>query len=192
MRKTVLFMHTSLDNFVAGPQGEMNWINANDEIFTYASQSTRAADTALYGRKTYEMMESYWPTAADQPNPSAHDLEHAEWYNRVTKVVISTTLQGSEKPRTIIFSERIAEQVQALKATAGKDILIFGSPSTVHFLMQENLIDEFWLFVNPIVLGKGIPLFKGLTHTIKLDLIKRIAFDSGVVCLHYKNNRETV
>jgi dihydrofolate reductase len=77
VRKLVLFMHTSLDGFVAGPNGEMDWISVDDEMFEYAGQRTREADTALYGRITWQMMESYWPTAADQPAASKHDIEHS-------------------------------------------------------------------------------------------------------------------
>ena len=77
MRKLVLFMHTSLDGFVAGPNGEMDWINVDEEIFDHAEQRTHKADTALYGRVTYQMMESYWPTAADQPAATKHDIDHS-------------------------------------------------------------------------------------------------------------------
>src|ERR671933_369653 len=89
MRKLVLFMHTSLDNFVAGPNGEMDWITVDEEIFEYAGKRTSEADTALYGRVTYQMMESYWPTAADQPGASKHDIQHSAWYKSVEKVVVS-------------------------------------------------------------------------------------------------------
>jgi dihydrofolate reductase len=86
VRRLVLFMHTSLDGFVAGPSGEMDWIDVNEEMFDYAGQRTREADTALYGRVTYQIMESYWPTAGDQPTATKHDIEHSKWYNSVAKV----------------------------------------------------------------------------------------------------------
>src|SRR5436853_7158414 len=81
MRRLVLFMHTSVDGFVAGLNGEMDWINVDDDMFEYAGKQTDLADTALYGRITYQMMESYWPTAADQPNATKHDIQHSRWYN---------------------------------------------------------------------------------------------------------------
>ena len=80
MRNVVMFVHTSLDGFVAGPQGEMDWITVNDEIFYFVTHLTDETDMALYGRVTYEMMEGYWPTAGDQPNASKHDIEHSKWY----------------------------------------------------------------------------------------------------------------
>jgi dihydrofolate reductase len=92
-------MHTSLDGFVGGPNGEMDWIDVDDEMFEYAGQRTREADTALYGRVTYQMMESYWPTAGDQPTATKHDIEHSKWYNSVAKVVVSRTMKG-EMPTT--------------------------------------------------------------------------------------------
>src|SRR5438093_8619734 len=101
VRKVVLFMHMSLDGFVAGPNGEMDWIIVNDEMFEYAGQRTREADTALYGRVTYEMMEGYWPTAADQPGATKHDIEHSRWYNQVLKVVVSRTMKGARLANTM-------------------------------------------------------------------------------------------
>lgn len=185
MRKLVLFMHTSLDGFVAGPNGEMDWIIVNEEIFDYAGDRTSHADTALYGRVTYQMMEAYWPTAASQPNATKHDIEHSTWYDKVQKVVLSKTLKEEDLNNRTIISDNIPEKITALKQQPGKEIIIFGSPSAAHTLMQLNLIDEYWLFVNPIVLGEGIPLFKDIKRK-KLTLVKSNGFSSGVVCLHYE------
>ena len=179
-------MHVSLDGFVAGPNGEMNWIKVDEEIFDYAGHRTSESDTALYGRVTYQMMEGYWPTAGDQPNASKHDKEHSAWYKTVDKVVISKTMQGQQLPNTVIISDDIAHRVNALKQQAGKEIIIFGSPGASHTLMQFGLIDEFWLFINPIILGQGTPLFTDVKEATKLNLVKSHAFASGVVCLHYK------
>ncbi len=185
MRKLVSFMHVSLDGFVAGPKGEMNWIIVNEEIFDYAGYRTNGSDTALYGRVTYEMMEGYWPTAADQPNASRHDVEHSAWYKKVEKVVLSRSMKGKTLPNTKIVNDNMLEEINQLKKAPGEEIIIFGSPSASHALMHENLIDEFWIFVNPVLLGQGIPLFKDIKHRAKLKLIKSHAFSSGVVCLHY-------
>lgn len=186
MRKLVLFMHVSLDGFVGGPNGEMDWINADEEMFGFAGDRTNESDTALYGRVTYNMMESYWPTAADQPNATKHDIEHSNWYNSVEKVIVSRTLQGQQLKNTTIISNDLPGQITALKQRPGKDILIFGSPSTSHALMQETLIDDFWLFVNPVILGQGIPLFKDVKGPVKLTLASSKVFASGVVCMHYE------
>jgi dihydrofolate reductase len=184
--KLVLFMHTTLDGFVAGPGGEMDWINVNEEIFDFAGDRTREAGTALYGRVTYQMMESYWPTAADQPTATKHDIEHASWYNRVTKVVLSKTMKGQIIRNTRIISDNVVAEINQLKKGTEKDILMFGSPTAAHFLMTEDLIDDYWLFVNPVLLGQGIPLFKNIPHRRILKLITSNAFSSGVICLHYK------
>ena len=107
MRSLVSFMHVSLDGFVAGPNGEMDWIKVDDEIFDYAGNRTNESDTALYGRVTWEMMEAYWPTAADKPNASKHDIQHSTWYNKVDKIVLSKSMKGKQLPNTIIISDDI-------------------------------------------------------------------------------------
>jgi dihydrofolate reductase len=186
MRKLVLFMHTSLDGFVAGPNGEMDWIIVDEEMFDYAGKRTNESDTALYGRKTYEMMENYWPTAAEQPGATKHDIEHSAWYNKVSKVILSRTMKGENLPDKKIISDNVSTEITQLKKAPGKDILIFGSPSASHSLMAANLIDDYWLFINPILLGQGIPLFKNIKDRTKLKLVKTIPFTRGVVCLHYQ------
>ena len=186
MRKIVSFMHISLDGFVAGPQGEMDWIIVDQEIFDYAGARTNAADTALYGRVTYQMMESYWPTAGDKPDATKHDIEHSRWYKQVSKVVLSRTMQGANPPNTTIIAGNLAVEINKLKQAAGMEMIIFGSPGATHSLMAENLIDDYWLFVNPILLGQGIPLFKNIQARTALRLVESHAFSTGVVCLHYE------
>jgi dihydrofolate reductase len=95
-------------------------------------------------------------------------------------------MEGQQLPNTIIISDDIEHRVKALKQQAGKEIIIFGSPSASHALMQYGLIDEFWLFVNPVLLGQGIPLFKNIQQTTELKLVTTATFESGVVCLHYR------
>ena len=129
MRKLVSFMHVSLDGFVAGPNGEMDWILVNEEIFDYAGYRTNEADTALYGRVTYDMMEAYWPTAADKPNASKHDIEHSAWYKKVEKIVLSRSMKNQKLPGTKILSENITKEINQLKQAPGTEIIMFGSPS---------------------------------------------------------------
>ena len=185
MRKIISFAHISLDGFVAGPNGEMDWIKINDEIFEHVEQRIGLTDTALYGRKTYDMMESYWPTAADQPNATRHDRVHSEWYSRANKIVFSRSMKGVVRPNTTIISDGFAEHIDSVRRQPGTDILLFGSPSATHALMQHGLIDGFWLFVNPVVLGKGIPLFDGSQTAAQLDLISTRQFACGVTELNY-------
>jgi dihydrofolate reductase len=183
-------MHTSLDGFVAGPNGEMDWIHVDDEIFDFVPSLTDQADAALYGRVTYEMMQSYWPTAGDQPDASKHDIEHSLWYKKVAKIVLSTTLNQDGLVNTQIISDQLAERIHQIKKQEGKNILIFGSPRASNSLLELGLIDEFWLFVNPILLGHGMPLFSAEIETTRLQLIESKTFSSGVIALHYQTKRE--
>ena len=185
MRKLVLFMHTSLDGYVARPMGEMDWIHVNDAMFDFADRQTQDADLAIYGRRTFNMMESYWPTAAENPRATKHDIVHSAWYRSVGKIVFSTTLEHSNSPLTQIRSEFNHQEIQDLKTQNGNNILMFGSPSIAHLLMQHHLIDDYWLFVNPILLGKGLPLFTTIKQITRLRLEECTTFSSGVIGMHY-------
>ena len=185
MRNLIFFMHTSLDGFVAGLNGEMDWIKVDDEMFDFVATMTDQADTALYGRVTYEMMQSYWPKAGEQPNASKHDIEHSTWYNRVSKVVLSKTMKEAGLHNTKVIGDQLSDNINKIKQQGGKNILIFGSPRASQSLLNQGLIDEFWLFVNPIILGQGMPLFKNIAGTTKLKLVESKTFTCGVIALHY-------
>lgn len=192
MRKIVSFVHVSLDGFVASTkEGEhsLGWISISEDLFRHVEQRIQQTDTALYGRVTYEMMESYWPTAADQPDASDHDRAHSRWYKSARKVVLSKTLSQDSHPDIGIISGNLSEQIGDLKRGEGSEILIFGSPSATHALMAADIIDEYWLFVNPILLGQGIPLFKNIQERTALTLLDTKIFPSGVVCLQYEVKR---
>lgn len=185
MRKLIAFVHISLDGFVAGKKGEMDWILINEEIFEYVSKRICKGDRSCYGRKTFELMESYWPDAGNRPDASELDRAYTNWYNQVQKVVISKTLTESSLTNTKVIGANLTEQLNELKQGDGEAILLFGSPTTVHALLKLNLIDEFWLFVNPIVLGEGIPLFEADQQPLKLKLQKSKQLNCGVVELDY-------
>src|SRR6476659_5354340 len=185
MRKIISFMHISLDGFVAGPNGEMDWIKVDEEIFDYVDKRISEGDTALYGRVTYQMMEAYWPSQADDPTASQHDINHSRWYNNVQKVVLSKTMKGADLTNTTIISDNLSDRIAEIKGQAGSDILLFGSPTATHALIQLNLIDGYWLFVNPIILGQGIPLFLDIKEKIKLNLLTTRQFSCGVMELNY-------
>jgi dihydrofolate reductase len=185
MRNLIFFMHISLDGFVAGLNGEMDWINLDEALFDFVATMTDGADTALYGRVTYEMMQSYWPKAGEKPNASKHDKEHSAWYNKVSKIVLSRTISEIGLDNTVVISDQLSENINKLKQQDGKNILIFGSPGASQSLLNQGLIDEFWLFVNPIILGKGRPLFKDITGTTKLKFVESKTFACGVIALHY-------
>ena len=188
MRKVISFMHISLDGFVAGPNGEMDWIKVDQEIFDHVGKRISEGDTALYGRVTYQMMENYWPTAADKPTATRHDIEHSKWYSKVHKVVLSKTIKDADLTNTTIISDNLSDRINEIKQShngGSQDILLFGSPTATHSLMQLNLIDGYWLFVNPIILGRGIPLFADIKNKIKLNLLTSRQFTCGVTELNY-------
>jgi len=185
MGKIISFMHISLDGFVAGQNGEMDWIKVDEEIFDYVGNRISKSDTALYGRLTYQMMESYWPTAADHPTASRHDIEHSKWYGKVQKVVLSKTINNAGLINTEIISENLTDRIKEIKQQTDTEILLFGSPTATHSLIQQNLIDGYWLFVNPVILGRGIPLFVDVKEKIKLSLLDTRQFDCGVTALSY-------
>lgn len=192
MRKIISFMHISLDGFVAGPNGEMGWIKVDEELFDHVGKRISLGNTALYGRVTYQMMESYWPAAGTKPNASTHDINHSKWYNNVHKIVLSKTMKDAELANTTIISDNISESINEIKRSGngdGKDILLFGSPTATHSLMQLDLVDGYWLFVNPVILGKGIPLFTDIKDKIKLELQATRQFTSGVTELDYTVDR---
>lgn len=189
MKRIISFMHLSLDGFVAGPNGEMDWIKVDEEIFDHVGKRISETDTALYGRVTYQMMESYWPAAGDQPGASRHDIEHSKWYGQVHKAVLSKTMKGADLANTTVISDDLPDNIHKLKQQAGNEVLLFGSPTATHSLMRLDLIDGYWLFVNPVILGQGIPLFAGIRDKIKLNLLATRQFTCGVTELNYTVDR---
>lgn len=186
MRKIIFSVHVSLDGFVAGPNREMDWIKFDEELFDLVGTMTDNADTALYGRVTYEMMEAYWPGAGKEPNDTKHTKEHAVWYNNVPKVVLSKTLDEKTLNNTHVIAEDVYYNINELKQQEGKDIIIIGSPSVVQTLLKDRLIDSFRLFVNPIILGAGIKLFTDIPSTSAWKLLDSKTFECGVIALHYE------
>src|SRR3984885_16095677 len=129
MRKIISFMHISLDGFVAGPNGEMNWIKLGEEIFDHVGKRIGESDTALYGRVTYEMMENYWPTAGDDPTASKHDIEHSKWYKNAHKIVLSKTMKDAALTNATIISDNLSDRINEKRQQSGTEICLFGSPT---------------------------------------------------------------
>lgn len=193
MKKIISFMHISLDGFVAGPKGELNWVKIDEEIFSHVGKRIHEGDSALYGRVTFGMMQNYWPTAAEKPASTKLEIEHAKWYNSARKIVLSTTVKEEGLTNTTVLSSNLPEKIAEIKNSGGggsEEILLFGSPTATHSLMQMNLIDGYWLFVNPIVLGQGIPLFVNIQERIKLQLVTTRQFAAGVTELNYIRESE--
>jgi len=179
MRKLVVSMNVTLDGFLAGPNGELNWHFPlwNGEMAGCAETQLRTMDTILVGRITYETMAAYWPRA-----PRG---DFANMMNGYTKIVFSKTLKKVEWVNSVLMSENIEAEVSALKAQAGKGIIIYGSASIVRTLMKLGLIDEYRIWMHPVFIGKGKTLFKELHQNITLQLIRTKRFGSGVMLLYY-------
>lgn len=186
MRKVISLMHVSLDGFTAGPNGELDWARVDEETYKYVADLVETVDTALYGRITYQMMESYWPTVPANPSSTTDELEHAHWVENVHKIVCSRTLKKVEWNNTRLVRDNVADEIAALKRQPGKDLMIFGSPSIVHTLARHGVIDEYRINLNPVLLGGGIPLFSGSTGNIALELLAAKVFRSGAIGLHYR------
>jgi dihydrofolate reductase len=186
MRKIISFMHVSLDGFVTGQCGEMNWITMDDEIFEDAIALAATTDTVLYGRTSYQMMESYWPTVLANPRATKNELHHAQWIEDIQKIVFSTTLDKAYWNNTRLIKKNITEEIKKLKHQQGKSMTIFGSPRLTHSFMESGLIDEYRINVNPVILRTGIPLFKNINSRINLKLLKAKTFNSGVLGLAYE------
>jgi dihydrofolate reductase len=186
MRNVISLMHVSLDGFVAGPNGEMDWIAIDEEMYSDVADLVSTVDTALYGRVTYHGMESYWPTVPANPASTKEERRHAHWVENVQKIVFSTTLESVGWNNTRLVKANVAEEVARLKQQPGKNLMIFGSPTLTHTFIQLGLIDEYRITVNPVVLGSGIPLFKDVREQIALKLLASKTFRSGVVGLHYR------
>lgn len=178
-------MHISLDGYVCGPNGEMDWIKFDQDLFDHVGKRIAKTDAAMYGRKTFDLMESYWPTAAQQPNASKHDIEHSSWYSKAHKIVLSNSLHGKSIENTSILNTDFVTKINNIKQQAGSEILLFGSPRATHALMREGLIDGYWLFVNPIIIGKGIALFTEGYAKTNLQLVGTRSFLCGVTELNY-------
>jgi dihydrofolate reductase len=183
MAKLIIAQHISLDGYLAGPNGEMDWINFNDELFDFVGTIAHDADTAFYGRKTFEMMDFYWPTAGQQEKATKHDKEHSDWYNRVDKIVLSNSMLGKDRDKVRFINDNMLQVVKDAKKKS--NVLTFGSPGALQPLFANDLIDEMHLFVNPVLLGNGIQLFRG-SDILKWQLKENRTFKScNVVGLHY-------
>ncbi len=182
MRKVIFFMLTSLDGFFEGPDRDINWHNVDEEFNEFAIEQLNTIDTLLFGRVTYQLMASYWPTeAAIRDDPVV-----AEKMNNLPKIVFSRTLSTVEWQNTRLVKENVAQEIAKLKQQPGKDIAIFGSSDLTVALTQMGLVDEYRIMVNPVVLGSGKTLFKGIKDKLNLKLEKARTFRSGNVLLYYE------
>lgn len=177
----------TLDGYFSGPDGEIDWFFWNEEMEEYAVDLISSMDTLLFGRVTYELMASYWPSASSPTeNPIIIDR-----MNNLPKIVFSKALEKvewGEWNNASLIKEVAAEEILKMKTQPGKNMVIYGSGSIVSAFMNLDLIDEYYLLVNPIVLGRGRPLFKDLNDMHKLKLLRTKMFNNGVVLLHYQSD----
>jgi dihydrofolate reductase len=186
MRKVVLFMHLSLDGFAATPDGGLDWIVFSDDLMDYADEIVATTGSPMYGRTTYGMMEGFWPTVLDDPKAAGHDLQHARWVQDVHKIVFSTTLPSADWNNTELIKGDVASNIERLKKEPGKDLVIFGSPGLAKSLLEFDLIDEYRLTINPVILGKGVAVFNELQQKVSLKLLSSKTTKAGVLTLHYE------
>jgi len=194
MRKIISLIHLSLDGFAAGPNDELDWISYDGELEQYAHSMHAITDAVIWGRRTYQGMASYWLTVPGNPDSTPQELEHAQFLNDVTKIVVSRTLDRIDwgtAQNTVLIKDNVAEEINKIKQQPGKDIWFLGSIALAQTFMQLGLIDEYRININPVVLGSGKPLFAGVTRNIPLKLLESKTFKSGVVALRYEPTGET-
>jgi len=181
-------MNVTLDGFMSGPNCELDWHfkSWTAEMAESLGEQLEKADTILLGRVTYLAMAKYWPAKASNLSAAREDLAFIDMMNRYNKVVFSKTLTRTEWNNSTVIKKNLANEISKLKQQSGKNLIIYGSGKLVSALINLGLIDEYQLWVHPIVIGKGKPLFKTLPHRQHLELLKTKTFCSGVVLLFYK------
>lgn len=186
MKKLKLQVQISVDGYIAGPNGEMDWLvrDWDDALKNYVEVLTLPVDTILLGRKMADGFISHWANVANDPNHP--EIDAGKKFTDTAKVVFSKTLRESAWENTDIASGNLAEDVNQLKRQNGKDMIVYGGASFVSALIKEGLIDAFHLFLNPVLLGDGLTIFKEVNDKQNLKLVNSIPFDCGIVLLHYK------
>jgi dihydrofolate reductase len=183
MRKLVVFNHVSLDGYFVDAKGDMRWAHSNDpEWNEFVAGNAKGGGVLVFGRVTYEMMASYWPTPmAAQNSPTV-----AENMNKMEKVVFSKTMDKATWNNTRLLKGDLAEEVRRLKAEAGLDMVMMGSGTIISQLTQVGLVDEFQIVLTPTIVGSGRTLFEGVKDKIKLKLNSSRTFKNGNVFLTYE------
>ena len=180
-------MNVTLDGYMSGPGHELDWHFGfwNNEMASEAAEQLSRADTIILGRITYQAMAKYWPRQAMNLLCPREDMLFADMMNTHTKIVFSKTLEWPEWRNTRLVSSNISTAVSALKQQPGKDIIIYGSGKVVTALTRLGLVDEYQVWVHPVILGRGKLLFRELEQSIAMKLFSTKVFNSGVVMLTY-------
>jgi dihydrofolate reductase len=187
VRKLIWLIHTTLDGFVSGPNGELDWAGAamDDELWEDVKELMDTVDGTLFERGTYQDFESYWPAVGKNPASGKNELHFSRWIQETPKTVASRTLKKLEWKNSVLVSEDVAESVSRMKGQAGRDVLMFGCPGLASDLWKAGLIDELRIDVHPLVLGEGRALFANEAVRRRLKLTKAKTFGSGVVGVRY-------
>ncbi|WP_055492310.1 dihydrofolate reductase family protein [Streptomyces sp. TP-A0356] len=184
MRKIVLMMSMSLDGYIEGPNREIDWHLVDDELHQHFNDVLRKMGAFLNGRVTYELMAGFWPTADADPHCSAPVADYARIWRNMPKVVFSRTLHHAEGHTTIV-RDVVVEDILALKAQDGGDLALGGAGLAAEFL-RHDLVDEFRVYVHPVLVGRGRRLFPEADALTSLRLMDSRRFGNGVVLLHYE------
>ena len=188
MRKIITTTWVTLDGYIAGPNGEMDWVaeHYDDAMAAYETEIVSQADTLLLGRVTYQSFAGSWPHVPDNPSASEGEKEYARKLNAMRKIVFSKTLESVEWNNSTLRKEVVPEEIEQLKQEPGRDMLIYGSASIIQTLTNHGLIDEYQVLVHPLIVGGGKPLFHNIGHQVKLKLVNTKTHPSGVVVLSYQ------
>jgi dihydrofolate reductase len=187
MRKLILMMSVSVDGFIEGPDRELDWHMVDDELHHHFNQQLSAMAAFLSGRVTYELMARFWPTADSDPSSTGPMVEFASIWRDTPKLVFSRTLERADWNTTVV-RDVVPEEIQALKAQPGGDLALGGADLAAAF-MRADLIDEYRLYVHPILIGQGKPLFQPSDAKLELRLAETRTFGNGVVLLRYQRHR---
>jgi dihydrofolate reductase len=187
MRKLIYSMGVSLDGFIAGPGGEIDWSAPDEELHRFHNQQVRELGAHLCGRRLYEEM-LYWETADENPSAGETELEFARIWQELPKIVFSKTLEKVEGNARLV-RDGVAEEVAKLKEESGKDLAV-GGAGLAATLVELCLVDEYRPFVSPVVLGGGTPYLPALEERINLELVETRTFGSRVVYLRYRRAEE--
>jgi dihydrofolate reductase len=186
MMKIILFNMMTLDGFFEGKNGSIDWHKVDDEFNEFSVEQLQYAEGLIFGRKTYELMASYWPTpAALRDDPAV-----ANQMNNISKIVFSRSLAQVDWENTRLVKGDAADAVRQLKAQSPGDWFIFGSADLVCSLIPHNLIDEYRIMLNPVILGSGRPLFQNIQSPLELKLVNSRTFGNGNVLLYYKKHEQ--
>ena len=190
MRKLKLQVQMTIDGYIAGPEGEMDWMvwNWDDKLKNYVAEITDPVDCIILGRKLAAGFIPYWASVAASPdNP---EFAAGKKFTETPKVVFTKTMDEPEWDNTVLAKGDLAEEIAILKKKQGSDIIAYGGGNFVSALIKEQLIDEFQLFVNPAIIGSGMTIFKDVGSKQSMKLIKAVPFDCGIVVLHYEPKKE--